>query len=758
MASGKGQQTPKEGSGSNGNQSGGGDPKVVGPNVQGRKEEYQLVRHLQSALFGGVYEATGLSSGKEFAIKVLHKSELAKAQESSSIEFCEVPLSEIRFAEHMRGHEHVMEPEEHFEDAYCYYVVFELARGGDLLEALKQKPRGFDEAHAQYFIRQAALGLQYLHRRQVAMQDVSLENMLLGVDERTGQFRVKICDPGQAVIFENDQNGEELPVGFRGLVGKSFRPPELHDQAPYKATKVDSWCLGWSTFYLLTAQPLFMSADPAQQDADWLLFRQGDHGALLWKKTQQCSRQALDFIFNLLHIEPQRRMSIHAALQHPWLADPKISPVLAPKELLPESMRSQILEETPKVDKLERGTRSPLLSDQGSTITPMGCSVGSAALRSTEFGVRSNSGDLPTWSSAAGLSQSPYSTPMLRGRSPQRSPRPGQQGLPASSLMTDWRRPKTGRQAGYVVATAHSPPPMANVPNMQGSHGTRPPRAASPQVQRIEMNGRGSASIFRALSPGQLSPQQADGLFQQPFARQSYIQARSPSPSHAPAFQQAASSSGIQGEASEGDERLRGRAWAFRTDSGTDGKVRQGSDGLADPAAAAQGSRARVASPLGAQYSSGFAGPSLAQRAGQAAGWGGRAVQSPARNQGTISWPRAPSPIQQLDIQGRSSFRTSSPGVVAGSRMQESGVAPSWSQAPAFSPRGGAPQGSAVTRTSSPQPVAKPAMAGGFTWSPSPEPCSMRTSPRSYSPGPGLSVNTSARTTGGQSPALRWPK
>ena len=38
---------------------------------------------------------------------------------------------------------------EAFEDAYCHYVVFDLARGGDLLEALKRKPRGFPEDDAR---------------------------------------------------------------------------------------------------------------------------------------------------------------------------------------------------------------------------------------------------------------------------------------------------------------------------------------------------------------------------------------------------------------------------------------------------------------------------------------------------------------------------------------------------------------------------------------------------------------------------------
>ena len=52
--------------------------KVVGPDIFGKKETYQLVRSLQSALFGGVYEASGLDSKGMYAVKVLHKSELAK--------------------------------------------------------------------------------------------------------------------------------------------------------------------------------------------------------------------------------------------------------------------------------------------------------------------------------------------------------------------------------------------------------------------------------------------------------------------------------------------------------------------------------------------------------------------------------------------------------------------------------------------------------------------------------------------------------
>merc|ERR1712151_417184 len=107
-------------------------------------------------------------------------------------------------------------------------------------------------------------------------QNVCLEHMLVYVQEG-GPWLVQICNPQQAVVFKVDPlSGAEKPVGFQGLVGKEFRPPELYKGSEYLASKVDSWCLGWSTFYLLCGQQLFLTADPAQQDPDWTLFSRGE--------------------------------------------------------------------------------------------------------------------------------------------------------------------------------------------------------------------------------------------------------------------------------------------------------------------------------------------------------------------------------------------------------------------------------------------------------------------------------------------------
>mmetsp|Transcript_22337 Transcript_22337/g.47632 ORF Transcript_22337/g.47632 Transcript_22337/m.47632 type:complete len:817 (-) Transcript_22337:42-2492(-) len=761
---------------------------VVGPNVRGKREEYLLVRRLQSALFGGVYEAKGLTSGRDFAIKVLHKSELSKAEETSSIEFCEVPLSEIRFAELMRGDEHVMEPQEHFDDAYCYYVVFELARGGDLLEGLKEKPHGFDEQEAQFLMRQAAQGLAFLHKRKVAMQDVSLENMLLNIDEITGQYQVKICDPGQAVIFETDQMGEELQVNFRGLVGKSFRPPELHEQRPYHATKVDSWCLGWSTFYLLTAQPLFMSADPAQKDADWILFQQGNYSTLFEQKSNLCSNAGLDFIFRLMQLQPSRRMSITDALDHAWLRDPDIPPALAPPGLLPEASQTKPDEKEARAPvaskELEVSSGSPTgvprvirgvaTGGSGSVMAAAPQAINAMPSGSTmpamvgQTWARS-SNELPTWANAQAAATAAYAggnprSPMLRVRSPMRAPRtsgPAQQVVsPRPALPApDQRRgraqqPQVPGSGRAYIASAHSPPPCvtsaASAANVAASRSSRTTRPMAPQARGASpVPGMSSVEGGRLPSPMPTGSTLAahQGLPHAPASPtpQGARQGDGPMPPR-PTFmtpralsRPKVSSPTTKADAvqttttAEASDERRDWAWTVHSNGNLqDSTKRMGSDAGVMHAHG----RSRASSPMttttmqtrlqGGQY--------LTTQGHQ-----GRQVCSPARHQGAVYIARSPSPGQAVDAQGggscavpaRSAMRTASPA----SPTRTAGF--SWSQAPStYSPR------TATSHQRAPSPVHAVAAPIGFAWSP--EPASPRMAP-TLSPAPASPITYSTK-------------
>mmetsp|Transcript_68593 Transcript_68593/g.135670 ORF Transcript_68593/g.135670 Transcript_68593/m.135670 type:complete len:776 (+) Transcript_68593:51-2378(+) len=497
-------------------------PKIVGPNIQGTKEEYRLERRLQNGLFGGVYEARGLSTGRAFAVKVLHQSEILKAQQADSIEFCEVPLSEIGFIDLMKGSDHVMQVEDHFEDQYCHYIVFELAVGGDLLEALKLRPTGFEEHQAQYLIGQAARGLCVLHSRHLAMQDVSLENMLINILD-DGQYQIKICDPGQAVVFQTDKDGEEIPVEFQGFVGKSFRPPELHQKKPYLATKVDAWCLGWSTFYLLAAQPLFLSADPSQQDADWALFKSGEVMRLFRQKGASCSQKCVDFILRLMQLDPRRRISVAEALRHEWLADEGVRPMYAPKAPVASDLPSKAGNVSPTRSSAtiashgsSHGNIHSNGSSKGLSIHGMPGAQNSSALLPASgvqaMNGRNSSGISPDCSRSGrfrneacrNVQPSPSTrTSAVSGRAPSRGQAPAWKMAPVSRSESpspgptpsgSSRRPSLLQPRQLQASTATMPRSTPEAPRNASPFGPVVPRTENPDVRAAD-----SAAVARQL-------------------------------------------------------------------------------------------------------------------------------------------------------------------------------------------------------------------------------------------------------------------
>lgn len=292
----------------------------VGTELHG-KEPYRIERHLQKAIFGDVFEAVGLETDRRLAVKVTELEKMRLQAKHQAL--VESPLCEIRFAEMMKGLDNVIQLEDTFGDDDRHYVVTELARGGDLMESLQLHRNGFQEEHAKDLILDVARGLASLHMRGLAMQDVSLENMLLFIDD-DGQWQVRVGDPGQAVAFVMDPaTGQEKVVPFNGLVADDFRPPELYEEQDYLASRVDSWCLGWNTFYLLTCVPLFKSSDPQIQDPDFLLLCEGRISQLFEVKgvSTRLSYDAKDFVTQLMHRDPVKRMPIKDALWHPWLKD-----------------------------------------------------------------------------------------------------------------------------------------------------------------------------------------------------------------------------------------------------------------------------------------------------------------------------------------------------------------------------------------------------------------------------------------------------
>jgi serine/threonine protein kinase len=251
-------------------------------------------------------------------------------------------LSEAAFGDFMRGLDHVVQVVDCFQDAQHYYVVTRFAEGGDLAEWLhKHKDdESFTEEQARQLIHGIAKGLAGLHKRGLAMQDVSLENVLLQILPESGILEPQICDAGQAVMLKTSSQDidvdHELPVPFRGFVARSCRPPELALQTEYLATQVDAWGLGCVAFQLLTKSAALPSADAAWE----LSWEPDDIAALL--RQRGSSGVAAEFVADLLHPDPRQRCSVTAVLKHPWLAGVKSDDCVCSYQSLENSGKEQL--------------------------------------------------------------------------------------------------------------------------------------------------------------------------------------------------------------------------------------------------------------------------------------------------------------------------------------------------------------------------------------------------------------------------------
>lgn len=90
------------------------------------------------------------------------------------------------------NHPHIIHVHSIFQRKAKYYIFMRFAENGDLLEFVLKRG-AISEAQARVWLRQMALGIQYLHDMDIAHRDLKCENVLI-----TSNYNVKIADFGFA--------------------------------------------------------------------------------------------------------------------------------------------------------------------------------------------------------------------------------------------------------------------------------------------------------------------------------------------------------------------------------------------------------------------------------------------------------------------------------------------------------------------------------------------------------------------------------
>ncbi|EMR81946.1 putative calcium calmodulin-dependent protein kinase protein [Botrytis cinerea BcDW1] len=266
------------------------------PESYDKKAKYKFGRTLGAGTYGIVREADG-PTGK-VAVKIILKKNV-KGNE-------QMVYDELEMLQKMK-HKHIVKFVDWFESRDKYYIVTQLAIGGELFDRICEQGR-FTEKDASQTIRQVLEAVDYLHDNNVVHRDLKPENLLYLTQDPHSDL--VLADFGIAKMLDTK---DEVLTTMAGSFG--YAAPEVMLKKGH-GKPVDMWSMGVITYTLLCGYSPFRSEN-LQDLIDECSNARVIFHERYWKDV---SEDAKDFIGHLLQPRADDRSTSKEALAHPWLS------------------------------------------------------------------------------------------------------------------------------------------------------------------------------------------------------------------------------------------------------------------------------------------------------------------------------------------------------------------------------------------------------------------------------------------------------
>lgn len=207
------------------------------------------------------------------------------------------------------GNQNILTLVDYFETMNNLYLVTDLALGGELFDRICRKG-SYYESDAADLIRATLSAVAYLHNHGIVHRDLKPENLLFRTPEDNADLL--IADFGLSRIMDEEQF--HVLTTTCGTPG--YMAPEIFKKTGH-GKPVDLWAIGVITYFLLCGYT------PFDRDSDFEEMQailNADYSFTPIDYWRGVSTQAKDFIRRCLTIDPSKRITAHAALQHPFVA------------------------------------------------------------------------------------------------------------------------------------------------------------------------------------------------------------------------------------------------------------------------------------------------------------------------------------------------------------------------------------------------------------------------------------------------------
>ncbi|EWY98505.1 CAMK/CAMK1/CAMK1-CMK protein kinase [Fusarium oxysporum f. sp. raphani 54005] len=265
------------------------------PESYDKKAKYRFGRTLGAGTYGVVREADG-PTGK-VAVKIILKRNV-KGNE-------QMVYDELEMLQKLK-HPHIVKFVDWFESRDKFYIVTQLATGGELFDRICEQGK-FTEKDAAETIKQILLAVDFLHKNNIVHRDLKPENLLyLSKDPDSD---LVLADFGIAKMLDGKGESLKTMAGSFGYAAPEVMRKEGHGKP------VDMWSMGVITYTLLCGYSPFRSEN--LQD----LIRECTENSVVFHERywKDVSNDAKDFILHLINPDADQRWTSEEALGHIWL-------------------------------------------------------------------------------------------------------------------------------------------------------------------------------------------------------------------------------------------------------------------------------------------------------------------------------------------------------------------------------------------------------------------------------------------------------
>ncbi|KAI8928586.1 kinase-like domain-containing protein [Entophlyctis helioformis] len=261
---------------------------------------YFLGKTLGNGAFATVKEVVRKSDSQKFAVKIVDRSKLKDHDTMMQ--------SEIAILQSI-SHPNIIALKDLYVTPTHYYLVMELASGGELFDRILAKG-SYTEKDAASIVKQLISALAYLHEHNIVHRDLKPENMIFR--DTTDESDILLTDFGLSKAVKTNQF-LTTSCGTPHYVAPEILKDLGHGVA------VDMWSIGVITYVLLCGYTPFWGGET---NSTTLLYQSIVSGKFEFDEEYwgHVSSLAKEFISRLLIVDPSKRMTAKEALMHPWLS------------------------------------------------------------------------------------------------------------------------------------------------------------------------------------------------------------------------------------------------------------------------------------------------------------------------------------------------------------------------------------------------------------------------------------------------------